>query len=492
MLLAVALAALSALAGGALALVAQRRRTLLELTRTFAFAAAAGVVAFHLLPELLPAMGAGALLWIALGFALPWLLELAARSLGPGLLRARGLTGPRVAAEVGFAALIFHSVVEGLALVAALQAPEGHLDLEIALVAHHAPLTAAVTLPFLELLGARAALLRVFVIAGAGVTGVLCSTFLPALRTDMAVLQVATAVTAGALLHVVADEIREQHFASRWEPACDLLACFAGLGVAGFGALLQPHASAGFARTLLALGLAVSPALVAGLLASRWTRLPVDAVLIALLLGGPAAAATLLVLLLLSPRERGSLEAPGQRLAGLRLAALRQQALSQLRRRAPWLLVALVAAASLATLAPTSLPGEPRAVALLLVVPLAARIDVAGATLLAAVLVAKGVPPGLALALVACGALLHLGRIRTARVSVAGTAVACVAVAAFGGRIGFPAASASLTLASLPLTSQLLAHPAQSLAALLLVALVAATVWGAGVRGWFAPLRHRE
>lgn len=475
MLLAASLAAASALLGGALALLSQRRRVLLELTRTFAFAAAAGVVAFHLLPELLPAMGAAALLWIALGFALPWLLEVAARSLGPSLLRGRGLSGARVAAEVGFAALMFHSVVEGLALVAALQAPEGRVDLEIALVAHHAPLTAAVALPLLQLLGARAALRRVLAIAAAGVTGVVASVLLPGLQTDTAVLQVATAVTAGALLHVVADEIRPQEFGSRWERAGDVLACLAGLGVAGFGALLQLHASAAAAplvewtRALWLLLLAAAPALLAGLVLRRWTRLPADAVLVALALLGPVPAATLLALLGLSP-QRGDGE--------LRADAAR---------RAPWLLLALGCAAAIAVLTPAPLPHEPWAVGLVLLIPLAARLDVAGAALLAAALGSKGLGPGLAVALVAGGALLHRRPWQVARLGAAGATVACAAVAALGERFLAPAAALSLA----PVREQLRAHPAAAAAAVLLLALLASTVWSAGVRGWFAPLRHR-
>ncbi|MGZ6125266.1 MAG: hypothetical protein ACXWLR_09925, partial [Myxococcales bacterium] len=86
------LAAFSGALGGAIALWAQRRPAVLERTRTFAFAAAAGVVAFHLLPDILPAQGVAGLLWMAVGFALPWLLESAARGLGPRLLRGRGLS----------------------------------------------------------------------------------------------------------------------------------------------------------------------------------------------------------------------------------------------------------------------------------------------------------------------------------------------------------------------------------------------------------------
>src|SRR5207248_1301133 len=116
-----------------------------------------------------------------------------------------------VSAEVGFVALIFHSVVEGLALVAALKQPGGKLDLQIAIVAHHAPLTAAVVLPFLDLQGPRAAGIRALLIAASGVLGALLSGALPGFAQGD-VLMTATAVIAGVLLHVVADEIRAQRF----------------------------------------------------------------------------------------------------------------------------------------------------------------------------------------------------------------------------------------------------------------------------------------
>ncbi|HEY6909936.1 MAG TPA: hypothetical protein VI356_11230, partial [Myxococcales bacterium] len=186
------LAAGSALLGGAIAILSQRRPAVLERTRTFAFAAAAGVVAFHLLPEVLPEQGLVALLWMAAGFLLPWGLEAGARVFGPRLLRGSGLSSLRVSAEVGFAALVFHSVAEGLALVAALARPRGNLDLEIALVAHHAPLTAAVVLPFLDLRGAGSAAARAVAIGVAGVTGVVVSASVPGFG-EGAFVQTATA-----------------------------------------------------------------------------------------------------------------------------------------------------------------------------------------------------------------------------------------------------------------------------------------------------------
>src|SRR6185436_3242428 len=274
---AAALAGLSAVLGGAIALIARRSPGVLERIRTFAFAAAAGVVAFHLLPEILPEQGLLALLWIALGFALPWGLEWAARTVGPGLLRGRGLSGLRVSAEVGFAALVFHSLVEGLALVAALAQPGGNVDLQIAIVAHHAPLTAAVVLPFLDLGGARAAAIRAALIALAGVGGALLSGALPGFHED-GFIRVATAITAGALLHVVSDEIRAQRFGSRLERTLDLGACIAGLGVAGAGALVHLREEAAplleLCRVAAGIALVAAPPLLAGgvasaLLASR-------------------------------------------------------------------------------------------------------------------------------------------------------------------------------------------------------------------------------
>src|SRR5436305_14528006 len=231
----------SAILGGALELLARRRPILLELTRTFAFAAALGVVAFHLVPEILPRLGPEALIWIAAGFALPWLLEAGARMLGPGFLSRRGIHGLRVAAEVAFIALVFHSVVEGMALLAVLQSSARATDVHLAILAHHAPLTAAVALPFLELRGARTAAARVAVVGMAGIIGVVLGQAVPGLAsgTDVGVVQRATAGTGGALRHVVSDEIREQRFGTRWERFSDMLAGALGFGLAGLGAFLD-------------------------------------------------------------------------------------------------------------------------------------------------------------------------------------------------------------------------------------------------------------
>jgi hypothetical protein len=506
MLRAAGLAAVSALLGGAIALLARKRPGVLERTRTFAFAAAAGVVAFHLLPEVLPSQGLVALAWVGAGFALPWVLEGAARTFGPGLLQARGLTGPRVAAEVGFAALIFHSVAEGLALVAALAQPRGQLDLEIALVAHHAPLTAAVVLPFLDLRGPRSVAVRATVVGAAGVAGALLSAALPGF-SEGGFLRTATAVTAGALLHVVADEICAQRFGSRWERAADLGACAAGLLVAGLGALLhlrqEGAAMLDFLRALAGLSLACAPALLFGtlafaLLASRSRFFRWDAFLLALVLLGPAvgmAFAALGVLLAVPLARLFASRSPPQSVAAELFAAVRK--------RSPPLLALLILAAALEVGLPAFPRGALAGLALVAAVGLASRLDEAGAVAVAAVLVRKGLDPGLAIALLALGpftrsalvgALAEKGGARAAASLVAiavAAAGAGAALSASGVLAGAPAAAEqALALVREPIRDQAAAGPLGAASAVVLVAIALATLWSAGARGWFAPLRH--
>jgi hypothetical protein len=499
------LAGFSAALGGVIAVAAQRRPAILERTRTFAFAAAAGVVAFHLLPDVLPSQGLAGLLWMAVGFALPWVLESGARTLGPRLLRKRGLSSLRVSAEVGFAALIFHSVVEGLALVAALAQPGGKLDLQIAIVAHHAPLTAAVVLPFLDVAGPRAAGVRALLIALAGVAGALLSEALPGFA-EGEVLMTATAVTAGVLLHVVADEIRAQRFASTTERALDFGACLAGLLVAGLGALVHLRQEAGplleMLRIFAGIAFACAPALLVGslafaLLAARTRFFRWDAFLLALVLLGPAAAiawAGLTVVLSL-PIARFFRATESARPVFAELVAV-------VRQRAPALLTLLMAAAGLQTSMESFPASFVAAGGLLAAVVLAARLDEAGAIAVAAVLVGKGMDPGIAVALLALGPLTRsaparaLGRrpATAAAVLAAEFAVAIGAGKALSGSGALAAAQVAaqhaLETVRNALGSQALSSPLGAAAAVVVVALALATLWSEGVRGWFAPLRH--
>ena len=497
MIHAAGLALFSALLGGAIALLARKRPAVLERTRTFAFAAAAGVVAFHLLPEVLPAQGLKALLWMAFGFALPWALEAGARVIGPGLLEARGITGLRVAAEVGFAALIFHSVAEGLALVAALAQPQGQLDLEVALVAHHAPLTAAVVLPFLDLRGPRAAFRRAVLVGAAGVAGVLLSDVVPGFGNG-GFLLLATAATAGALLHVVSDEIRAQQFASGRERAADLLACLAGLAVAGLGAVLHLRSQGPlleFLRVFGGLAIACAPALLGGAAVAALLALPRrvirwDGLLLALVLLGPLPAVLFgtLSLLFALPAGRGAGRPPPV-LAGL---------LFSVRQHGPPLLLLLAIAAGL-EVSTSALPaGFIKQLALSLALLLAARLDVAGAVAVTAVLVRKGFDPGLAIALVALGpmtsgALESLRRAGRRTVVLRFTLFAAIALGAtLSGLLTpeHPAIDRAFALARHPFGAQFAGSPLSAASAVILFAIAIATVWEAGVRGWFAPLRH--
>jgi zinc transporter ZupT len=500
------LAGFSAILGGAIALVARQRPGILERVRTFAFAAAAGVVAFHLLPEVLPSQGLVALLWMATGFALPWLLEWAARTFGPDLLRGRGLSSQRVSAEVGFAALIFHSVAEGLALVAALAQPRGNLDLETAIVAHHAPLTAAVVLPFLDMRGPRAATLRAALVGAAGIAGALLSFALPGFE-EGAFLKTTTAVTAGALLHVVSDEIRAQRFGSRLERALDLGACAAGLAVAGFGALMHLRDEAPplieLLRVIAGISLASAPAILVGcaagaLLASRSRFFRWDAFLLLLVLLGPAAAmgwAALTILLALPAARSFRVDAPARPVGTEILAAVRT--------RAPALLALLMAAAGLEVSTRTFPGALVPAAALVAVVVLAARLDEAGAVAVTAVLIRKGLDPAIAVALLAIGPLTRTGLLRAL---AGGRRAVGIAIAAGGGALALVAGwllSISGLLATAPaaveqamrgvrdpLAVQAASSPIGVAAALILAGLAVATLWSQGVRGWFAPLRH--
>ncbi|HEY2028480.1 MAG TPA: hypothetical protein VGH20_04640 [Myxococcales bacterium] len=472
MILRAALLALcSGLGGGVIALAARKRPAVLERTRTFAFAAAAGVVAFHLLPEVLPTQGLAALVWCGVGFALPWLLEAGAKAFGPRLLQGRGFSGLRVAAEVGFAALIFHSLVEGLALVAALAQPGEKIDLEIALVAHHAPLTAAVVLPFLELKGARAVAVRAAVVGACGALGAMASGAFPGFSEGV-MLQRATAVTAGALLHVVADEIRVQRFGSGWERAADLGACVLGLGFAGLSVVLHLHHDAAakpaidFLRALVALSLSAAPALLLGTLLAAWMRVPRwDAIALSLALLGPSFAVCLMVL------------------ASLRLTGWRAPPLSPVaavRERGPRFFLLLVAAAAIES-SFDRLPTTPLGIAgVVIAVAVAARLDEAGAVLIAAAVLHQGFAPLAVLAGLALGPVtLDWKRLALSAAVVA----AATRVVVFRPLLPWDLRSG--------LSAQVTASPLAAAAAVVVVVLALRSLWTQGARGWFSPLRHR-
>ena len=140
--------------------------------------------------------------------------------------------------------------------------------------------------------------------------------------------------------------------------------------------------------------------------------------------------------------------------------------------------------------------------ALLVVIVLAARLDEAGAIAIAAVLVGKGLDPGIAVALLALGPLTRsaVARAMARRLAVARAILAVEVVVAVGaarllsgsGALAGSQAAARQALHDVrnAFAAQVAAAPFGVVAATILVAVALATLWSEGVRGWFAPLRH--
>ena len=316
----------------------------------------------------------------------------------------------------------------------------------------------------------------------------------------------ATAVTAGVLLHVVADEIRAQRFASPIERALDFGACLGGLLVAGLGALVHLREQAGplleLLRIFAGVVLACAPAVLFGsiafaLLASRTRFFRWDAFLLAVVLLGPAAAMAWAGLTLVL-----SLPVPGFLRARETPRPVFAELVAIVRQRAPSLLTLTVAAAGLEVSMesfPTSLVAR---AALLAVIVLAARLDEAGAVAVAAVLVGKGLDPGVAVALLALGPLTRsaVARAMARRLAGARAILAVEVVVAVGaGKLALRLRGAgrgagrgrqALHDVRNAFAAQVAAAPFGVVAATILVAVALATLWSEGVRGWFAPLRH--
>ncbi|HZX93881.1 MAG TPA: hypothetical protein VFE90_05155, partial [Myxococcales bacterium] len=133
---------------------------------------------------------------------------------------------------------------------------------------------------------------------------------------------------------------------------------------------------------------------------------------------------------------------------------------------------------------------------------LGARLDEAGGVMLAAVLVGKGLDPGLTVAFLAVGAAtrgrlirgIFDGRRPRAIALLAGcvAAVAAGKLLATAGALATSQAAAAGVLrdAVSAVPEQVAASPLRAAAAAVLVLLALATLWSEGVRGWFAPLRH--
>ena len=253
----------------------------------------------------------------------------------------------------------------------------------------------------------------------------------------------------------------------------------------------------GFLRALCGIAFACAPALLGGVVVAALLALPMrllrwDALLLVLVLLGPLPAVlfgTLLMLFALPLRRTAAIR-PSV-LAGL-LATVRQQA--------PPLLLLLLVAAGLEVSSSALPAGLWSQLTLSLALLFAARLDQAGAVAVAAVLVRKGFDPGLAIGLVALGPMSR-GVLESLRGTARGggalrlslfAALALGAAPLSSGLLlaAHPSADRAFALVRGPVFAQLAASPLGGASAAVLVALALATLWQAGVRGWFSPLRH--
>jgi hypothetical protein len=140
--------------------------------------------------------------------------------------------------------------------------------------------------------------------------------------------------------------------------------------------------------------------------------------------------------------------------------------------------------------------------ALLAVVALAARLDEAGAMAVGAVLIGKGLDPGIAVSLLALGPLTRSAAARALGDKPATAAGALLLEGIFalaGGKLlsisgALAGAQAAVQHALQNVRgetgAQVASSPLGAVAAAVLVGLALATLWSEGARGWFSPLRH--
>ncbi|MBK9036642.1 MAG: hypothetical protein IPL61_36235 [Myxococcales bacterium] len=204
--------AIAAVATGVMAaVVADARLWVLAPVRAFAVMAVALAIAVHILPEAIDGGGWGVLIVAAVGLVAPIALGRATATLGA---RHR-----RMAAELGYVAVLVHQLSDGLALGAATGGAAGgvrHWDLLIGVGAHTVPLIAMLTLTFAELGGRRSAIVRAVGLLAATIVGILLT------RLDGSVLPSAepwlNAAVSGLLLHVLVHDSGDREVPAATRP----------------------------------------------------------------------------------------------------------------------------------------------------------------------------------------------------------------------------------------------------------------------------------
>lgn len=518
--------------GVGLALTPMFRRGLRGPAAAFAIAIALSVVLGDLLPESGDAIGWWALVWLGAGL------------LGPGLLErigARMSKGRSVGAEMGFAALCVHQIMDGLQVGAGLTLGESGWAIVTAVGAHSVPLVGAVTLGFVQRDGPKKALLR-------GV-GLLFFTAVGVAGGELGVGLVANlgwlpALIGGLLLHVLWHDL--------WEaPPSGVRARSVELGAFVLGAslpLLLLHEEPGaFHASLSELSAELAPALLIGLaLAAALQALGTDLPGRPGLLRGAFAASilpvnecsvlpqtqalttrgaappTVLGFLLMTPAlgletliVSGALLGPPMAIARFAIAALAalggalvifgpgaegearsipistgsyllrlRVALSEtLLHTGPWVVAGLVLAAAVDAFLPPLDAASAMSPAWLILVLLAIPLFVSAtaAIPLAAVLWAKGVPAEIVLAVLVIGPALNQANLAFVQKTwgLRGSAATGVFVL-IGVGLAYGFAPAHPT----PIGASALELPALSILTVLLLV----SAWNVGPRGWLAVL----
>lgn len=205
--LALVIAVASVAAGVLAAVVADARLWVLAPVRAFAVVAVAMAIAVHILPEAIDGGGWPVLVVAATGLIAPMVFSRATAKLGA---RHR-----RIAAELGYVAVLFHQLSDGLALGAATDEVR-HWDLLIGVGAHTVPLIAMLTLTFAELGGRRAAVVRALGMLAATIVGIVLT------RADDTLLPSAepwlNAAVSGLLLHVLVHDAGDREVPAATRP----------------------------------------------------------------------------------------------------------------------------------------------------------------------------------------------------------------------------------------------------------------------------------
>jgi hypothetical protein len=259
----IAVLALAVILGGLAALLREPGRRAMAAFRTFAVVAAASIALLHLLPEAISAVGYGAVIAALLGALGPALLERAIPAPAPHAHET-----PTTALAMGYAAVIAHQAGEGAALASLAETGALSAAIVLAIAAHTVPLTMVVGIRVLEVRagaggGGRAIAVALVGVIAATAIGAAAGPFIGAARL-VTVQPWLLAAVAGLLLHALSHDVLAAPGASTGARVADMLAGWAGLGIAIAGV---EHG--GWLDRVSLAGRAAGVALIAGAIAAR-------------------------------------------------------------------------------------------------------------------------------------------------------------------------------------------------------------------------------